>query len=255
MPSVAPNFTHLFAPGTRYPWSCGDSLLVVELPGVPLSLPSGRIVAIEPFLCGSGDPASLAFTQQVSPGTYPVVLVAVDVIGEQGEYRGDTRVAAARLDIRDEPVATWELAVQTGQDTKQLPADEVYDFPIGSGWGSFVDAQTFHVIGEEQNFHEEDYFAERVLDYIWKRDSEDPISLWPEKLAEPVTVPVRDHEHAVVVFTTGWGDGIYDTWIGRTADGDIACFLSDFEALPDMEEQRACRKISAVGTIPMDGGN
>ncbi|MGN9813547.1 DUF4241 domain-containing protein [Micromonospora sp. BQ11] len=27
--------------------------------------------------------------------------------------------------------------------------------------------------------------------------------------------------------TSGWGDGAYPTWIGRDADGTVACFVAD----------------------------
>jgi hypothetical protein len=37
----------------------------------------------------------------------------------------------------------------------------------------------------------------------------------------------------VLAFTCPMGDGAYPTWIGRTAAGDIACFLVDLEILRD----------------------
>src|SRR5262245_36593992 len=105
MPVPAPDFARLLAPGTTYPSPDGAYRLVVKaLPGVPLSLPTGRVIAMEPFLCGYGDPDEAAFTQQVPPGSYPVVLSVVDVLDPDGVHHGDTRVAAARLVIRDEPL-------------------------------------------------------------------------------------------------------------------------------------------------------
>lgn len=37
----------------------------------------------------------------------------------------------------------------------------------------------------------------------------------------------------LIAFSTGWGDGCYPTWIGRSASGDIACFVADMHVLGD----------------------
>ncbi|MCX4428625.1 DUF4241 domain-containing protein [Streptomyces mirabilis] len=218
MPLPAPDFAQLFAPGTSRLLPDADGSLVVRvLTGVPLSLPSGRVIAMEPLGCGAGDPAEMAFTQQVRPGTYPVVLVTVDLIGTDGGHQ-DSRVAAARLEIRDEPVDTWELALQPRQDTDQLADDELFGYPVDGGTGCFVDAQTFQAAGEEEDF------TGQVAESIWGRP-QPPAGTAPD--CAPVTMSVGDNEHALVMFNTGRGDGSYPTWIGRTADGAIACFLTE----------------------------
>ncbi|AEW99823.1 DUF4241 domain-containing protein [Streptantibioticus cattleyicolor] len=226
MPLAAPDFIGLFEPGAIHPSTDGDSLRVRVVPGVPLSLPSGRVIAMEPFLCGFDDAEKLAFDERVAPGTYPVVLVMVDVVGEDGKVT-DTRVAAARLEIRDEPVVSWELALRPGQDAAGLSDDEYFGYPVDGGTGCFVDAQTFEAIGEEEDF------ADRVVSAMWEDDAGAP---GPKRTPDPVTLAVEDDGHAVVVFSTGWGDGVYPTWIGRTADGDVACFLTDFDALFDEDD-------------------
>ncbi|RUL95083.1 DUF4241 domain-containing protein [Verrucosispora sp. FIM060022] len=36
----------------------------------------------------------------------------------------------------------------------------------------------------------------------------------------------------VYVVGSGWGDGVYATYIGRTAEGDMASFVTDFRVVP-----------------------
>ncbi|MEK8170913.1 DUF4241 domain-containing protein [Streptomyces sp. M19] len=51
------------------------------------------------------------------------------------------------------------------------------------------------------------------------------------ELRRPTVGLGRDDEPVAVSFTTGGGDGVYPTWVGRTASGDTACFLTDFFVL------------------------
>ncbi|MFI1409849.1 DUF4241 domain-containing protein [Streptomyces sp. NPDC020707] len=237
MPLSAPDFAQLFAPGTsRLLPDVDGSLVVRTLPGVPLSLPSGRVIAMEPLGCGVGDPAEMSFTQQVRPGTYPVVLVTVHLI-DAADGHQDTCVAAARLEIRDEPVATWELALQSGQDTDQLDDGELFGYPVDGGTGCFVDAQTFQAAGEEEDF------TSQVAESMWGKP-QPPAGSVPD--CTPVTISVGNNKHALVMFSTGRGDGNYPTWIGRNANGAITCFLTDFQILTDEDDQEAMGDADAL---------
>lgn len=37
----------------------------------------------------------------------------------------------------------------------------------------------------------------------------------------------------LIAFHSGWGDGSYLVWIGRSADGQVACFVADMLLLSD----------------------
>ncbi|NJQ04118.1 DUF4241 domain-containing protein [Streptomyces lonarensis] len=226
-----PDFAQILAPGTVHPvFEDGTTLRVRELPGVPLSLPSGRLIAMEPFSAGMGDAEELAFTDTVAPGTYPVVLSLVDVYEPDGSFTGDSRVAAARLVVSEEPVERWELALSAGQDLGDLEDDEFYGYPVDGGTGSFMDVETFHSIGDQD-------FGDRVLSAMFPGADEEPAGEPPEPADDPVTLPVGEDEHAVVAFSTGWGDGAYATWTGRAADGSIACFLTDFSTMDEDSDE------------------
>ncbi|NJP66237.1 DUF4241 domain-containing protein [Streptomyces spiramenti] len=228
-----PDFAQILAPGAVHPvFEDGTTLRVRELPGVPLSLPTGRLIAMEPFGAGMGDADELAFLDTVAPGTYPVVLSLVDVHEPDGSFTGDSRVAAARLVVSEEPVARWELALSSGQDLADLEDDEFYGYPVDGGTGSFMDVETFHSIGDQD-------FGDRVLSAMFPVTEEESTVEPPEPADDPVTLPVGEDEHAVVAFSTGWGDGAYATWTGRTADGSIACFLTDFSTMDEEYEDEA----------------
>lgn len=49
----------------------------------------------------------------------------------------------------------------------------------------------------------------------------------------PTEVEGPDGEPILVALSTGCGDGHYPTWVGRTAGGEVACFVTDFSLFPD----------------------
>ncbi|MCW2864521.1 MAG: hypothetical protein JWP48_6229, partial [Actinoallomurus sp.] len=109
------DFDRLFASGAGCTGPDGQ-YLTVQVDEGWLALPTGRVIAVEPGISG------VAFTQAVPPGRYPVLLSVAEYHASSNPDSEiiDERVAAARLVIRAEAVATWEPAVTAGQDVDDL---------------------------------------------------------------------------------------------------------------------------------------
>jgi hypothetical protein len=220
MPLPAPDFERLFAPGKRHELSNGSVATVRLRQDVSLWLPSGRVVAGEPFMFGAPDDSGPDFVQRVAPGEYPLVLVIAD-FAARGYLRAYDVIAAARLTIRDEPVVSWEMAVCAGQDVSTLGDDEFFGYPVDGGTGGFIDAENIASLCGDADY------VDRVLECLDVRDSD---------YTATCTLTDEEGRSLVVAFSSGGGDGHYPTWVGRTADGEVACFLTDFFILTDDQD-------------------
>jgi hypothetical protein len=205
-PWSAPEQTaELFRPGTRHRLDSGEWATAVTCPAGVLHLPTGRLVAADPSWLPSWQRLDIApYTAAVSPGTYPLTLALV-------ESSTDRRVAAAKLAIHDEPVVAWEMALRPGQDPAALRDGEAYT--VG------VDVATIAL------------FDAVALPAMAKRTEEDPHSYYVTAADRPVELADPASGANLIAFETGWGDGAYPVWVGRTPAGAVACFVVDMAML------------------------
>jgi len=218
MPMTARDYTWLFTPGSTFTYESGDTGVIHIADGGELWLPTGRVVACDPFVyLGQGD--NEPFTVAVEPGRYRVEAAVATLTRPGATPSGDPhrRVAAARLVVRDAPTATWELAVRSGQDLAELGDVELYGYGVDAGTGAFYDAAA------DASFPE----CEGDEGPLWDAFEN---STWGPG---PHLVTAPDTGHNLVAFSSGWGDGVYPTWIGRTATGEVTCFVTDFFVAPD----------------------
>ncbi|MGW7290538.1 DUF4241 domain-containing protein [Streptomyces sp. NPDC054847] len=227
MPMPAPDFSWHFTPGNRFEEEGGQAGTMSVTPAGELWLPTGRVVACDPFVSlGTGE--SEPFTAEVPPGRYRVEC-AVATIAERDEEPADDepphlRIAAARLLIKDTAPVAWEIAHQAGQDPASLADDEFFAYGVDAGTGCFYDAAC------------DESFPDCVGDKgpLW-----DAFDAGGDAGLGPHTITAPDTGHNLIAFMSGWGDGAYPTWVGRDADGDVTCFVTDFFVVPSEDERVA----------------
>lgn len=210
-----PDFTGLFADSDHsvVPRSLGDHRpgLVRTVNSAELRLPTGRLVAAEPWAYFHRGPDPSAFVQRVDPGTYPVQLIVADH-GEplpDTERRKSKTVLAARLVITDRPVTCWQVATPCGPAVQQ--GHVVY-----SGMSSFGSPEVFDALKD----------TSRNLRIV--TTSGTPTDVETIRVCEDGRTGPN-----LVVFYSGHGEGdeYCTTWVGYSADGAVVCFVTSFGPL------------------------
>ncbi|MFE3495361.1 DUF4241 domain-containing protein [Streptomyces sp. NPDC059175] len=180
----------------------------------PLRLPTGRVLACDPGWgwLERGD----GYTVTVAPGSYPVEIArAAYASGSRGAGLHRAETVAARLVISGRPAVSWEPALQQGNDPRLLRNGEYFGFGVDSGAGCFVDASAVKRLGDQY-----DQQMTAPGEYAGELD--------PDGVAELVD-PLTGAN--LVAFPSGTGGGSYPVWIGRDADGEVACFVADMLVL------------------------
>ena len=195
-----------------------------------LSLPSGRLAICDPFsgMRRGGNPQIA-----LPPGRYRVRVTLADVSGG-GSKAGDGGTLCA---------AYASLLLSSAPD---LPSSEtrrellIPGFPVDSGTACFVDDEAL-VHGMPP---EEDWYAgvfENGNPTSWFARKEDPGHI-REGIAN-VLLPLGRNGWNLVLFPSGWGDGVYPVIGGYDAQGHLAAVHVDFDVVPGREERDAVRNL------------
>ncbi|MFD5827838.1 DUF4241 domain-containing protein [Lentzea sp. NPDC060358] len=194
MPLTPVDFDRRLVPGSRAILMSGSGTVSEPL-RADLHLPSGEVVASGWRWEGIG------FTDIAPPGRYPVLLYSL--LPEAGE----PDPLAVRLVVRDAPVASWSMALLPGQDPAELGEDGFFGFAVDGAEGNLIDARYLRELHETGTYLEFVDTAKIDLDFGGGLASSED-----------------DEGRETVGFKIG-SDGVYPTWIGRTADGELACYL------------------------------
>jgi hypothetical protein len=202
--------------GSQFLWTiaCGD-----------LALPSGRLVACDPFVCLQ--PTGTPFI--VTPkGTFPVTVTLVDVSEEQD--RSHIREAYASI-IFAEGVEAYRKAIPLARDGEERPepeGEEFIGFPVDAGTACFVDESVIASCMPDPDDWGTEVFENDRPD-CWFNRMDDPAHI-REGLAN-ITLPLAKNGENIVIIHSGWGDGHFPVVGSFDASGRLLAAHIDFQVV------------------------
>ncbi|NDV58871.1 DUF4241 domain-containing protein [Bacteroides sp. 519] len=159
-----------------------------------IKIVSGKIILDDPLIISS-QPLITTFPK----GEFPVEIAIA-------RKSGDQRVALAKLLFANNEVVSWDIALC--EDIKPQK-DHIYGYGVDTGTGCFADFEIY------QEY--ETKLTEDISDYIVDEfDKNGNTGLVYENVA---------------MFSTGFGDGFYQSYIGRDKENNITCIITDFQVI------------------------
>ena len=202
-----PDFTRLFEDGREVGSDYGPVVLRRHAAG-ELVTPTGRVVACDP----AAQPETGPYAVALPAGGHPVVLSVAHF------EDGDQRVAGAMVIAGAGRPLRWELALLPGEDPAELGAGEVFGYASDSSLGCFMDAEAALAYAERLD-DDEDFF-DLIADELEKTY----VDTW--SWANFGLGPAGGLN--VVVFSAGFGEGPFASYVGYDERGEAVRLVTDF---------------------------
>jgi hypothetical protein len=179
----------------------------------PVVLPTGEIVGCDPLVAHV-----TPFVDRVTPGRY--LLRAWVAVMHKNGAEWQRRITALQLVIAEEAVARWTMALLPSQDLASLDDDSYFGYGVDAGTGTLADRVAIEALEQWDYDRMDEVFIPAQIPH-------DPI--------EAVMSAVVDQQTGANVYVvgSGWGDGSYPTYVGWTAGGHIASFVTSFGVVPN----------------------
>ena len=194
-----------------------------------INLPTGQVVCTDPMY------RELAWPQSwtTSKGQYPVYLY----FGLEPNFAG--RVAYAELVFKDEIPEYWEMSLISEKllaDSFERKMNGMY--PVENGLSCFADFETFRIYEQEikefYQLHKSGNYYNDVLEEHFKENSNIPPSSRGE---DWICYKPAKANGNIVMFSSGYGDGLYPRYVGYDKNGNVVKLVTDFIQLKDATDQ------------------
>ena len=173
-----------------------------------LLLPTGQLVACDPFVFPEMEPFSLPLPR----GTFPIILSIAQIATDQ-------RVAFATIRFRQSSPVAWDMLTAGDQDTSTLKEGEFFGYPVDAGTACFMDRSAGRALNDRMR--DQDTFYETMIAEMEKTYRH----TWS-------WLDMTFGNANLFAFSSGYGDGMYATYAGFDADGEVPVVVTDFSVIP-----------------------
>jgi len=202
----APRLKRAFAGECRFS-SRGYTIDLVRVAVGSVCLPTGRVIACDPLYVHEATVIKVPPT----PGAFEVDLLVARAT--RGGETLDERIACARLRFRDKPAARFEA---------------VYGYGVDNATGCFTDevgANRLRSMNDE------------AFESFWERMRREEDEVYVDTRSWATLELDPDSGANIVVFTSGYGDGGYDVYVGLDDVGRPVSLVTDFGLLFTTQDQ------------------
>ncbi len=184
-----------------------------------LEVPSGRLVMDDPLV----DPEP-PFLVIVPEGAHRVGLLVMAVRDTESAEPPDERVALAYVlidgtrvtDLLVDGLEVQQVVPDDEESANDLGEDEFFGYGVDSGTGCFAD-------------------ADRLMTDAGSEDWQDALLDELDRTARDTWSTAVVSDGGVVAFSSGWGDGVYPSWVVSEVSGRILAVVTDFLVARDVE--------------------
>jgi len=187
-----------------------------------LLLPTGELVACDPFVFSDGKP----FSQLFPRGVFPVILSIAQIATDQ-------RVAFATVKFRETPPVAWEMLTIGDQDISKRKDGKLFGYSVDAATGCFMDQSAERAL-DDLMAEQDMLFFETVTAEKEQETFFDTMTAEMDKTYRPTWswLDMSFGDTNLIAFSSGYGDGLYATYAGFGSDGAVSVAVTDFSVIP-----------------------
>ncbi|UFH60286.1 DUF4241 domain-containing protein [Sulfurovum mangrovi] len=218
----------------------GERYLLSQIPCGILKVPSGKLVCCDPF---SDMQKKENPYVPVPIGEFRVVVTVADVSSKLDGSHYREAYASIIFDENAQEVRRKLLSptIDGQASSEVLKEGEFIGFPVDAGTACFVDAESLlEGMPEEEKWFDELFDCAEEKCWFELMDNPDHIR---EGIAN-IELPLSSQKNNLILFHSGWGDGIYPVIGGYDASGELIAVHIDFFVIPDpnLQEEESVDK-------------